>query len=159
MDISWFMRCLNEGIAREANQEDGCTGRFWSLQCIHAPATIMLPCISEGRFKSQALLDEKALATCMAYVDLNPVRAGMARTPEHSDFTSIQLRALKAQSTEIPNQQRQRPSGSARDDWLSNGQPKQLLPFVGNPRESIPKGLPFRLTEGQEVLLNRLVIH
>jgi REP element-mobilizing transposase RayT len=29
-DISWLMRNLNEYIAREANKEDGCTGRFYS---------------------------------------------------------------------------------------------------------------------------------
>lgn len=108
-DLSWLMRQLNEYIAREANKEDDCTGRFW-----------------EGRFKSQALLDEAALAACMAYVDLNPIRAKMAATPESSKHTSICRRI-----------------SDAKKGW----QPSTLMPFIGHPRQRQSKGLPFELSD------------
>ncbi|WP_386071308.1 transposase [Tahibacter sp. UC22_41] len=74
-DLSWFMRCLAEPIARRANREDGCKGRFW-----------------EGRYKCQLLCGERALLAAMAYVDLNPVRAGLAESLDASTHTSVRQR-------------------------------------------------------------------
>lgn len=83
--LSWFMKQLNESIARDANKEDGVKGRFW-----------------ESRFNGRKLLDEAAIATCMVYVDLNSIRAGLAETPEESDFTSIQERIRAWQRDNMP---------------------------------------------------------
>ncbi|MCL1124776.1 transposase [Shewanella surugensis] len=113
-DISWFMRALNEPIARMANKEDKCSGRFW-----------------EGRFKSQALLDEAAVIACMAYVDLNPIRAKAAKTLEDSNFTSIKCRIKYT---------------------LDNKKPQRLLPFTGNERKNMPKGLRFNFQDYFQLL-------
>ena len=83
--LSWFMRALNEPIARMANKEDGCSGRFW-----------------EGRFKCQALLEEQAVLSAMAYVDLNPVRAAMVDTLIESDHTSVQSRLKEREESRQP---------------------------------------------------------
>jgi len=91
--LSWFMKALNEPIARRANREDNCTGKFW-----------------EGRFKCQALLEEHAVLSCMAYVDLNPARAAICDTLAESDHTSIQRRLRE------------------RDTGKANGQTRRSLP-------------------------------
>lgn len=70
-DISWFMRALSEPIARMANKEDECTGRFW-----------------EGRFKAQRITDEAGLLACAMYVDLNPIRAALAESLDQAQHTS-----------------------------------------------------------------------
>lgn len=114
-NLSWFMKELNYDIACKANREDSCTGHFW-----------------ESRFKSQALLDEKALVAAMAYVDLNPIRAGLANTPERSEFTSIKARieALNKNLVTAPC----------------------LHPFIGNPTNESREGIPFRLLDYLELI-------
>jgi REP element-mobilizing transposase RayT len=75
---SWLLRLVKQEVSRRANAEDGCTGHFW-----------------EKRFTSVAVLDAAATVACMIYVDLNPLRAGMVKTPELSTFTSVRHRVAR----------------------------------------------------------------
>jgi len=81
--LSWFMSRLNEPLAKQSNKEENCTGSFW-----------------EGRYSAHALLDEAAVFSCMAYVDLNPVRAKITEKLEESNNTSIKKRLNEIKQTE-----------------------------------------------------------
>ena len=129
--ISWFMSALNQYISRRANQEDKCKGHFW-----------------ESRFKSQALLDEMALLACMVYVDLNPVRAGIAKGLEDSDFTSIQERLkvfmkakLEKAKAKKTKKHRRKPARYTEPSNTCGFQPKALLPFTSSQQGGIPFSL------------------
>jgi len=129
--ISWFMRCLNQPIARQANLEDKCTGKFW-----------------ESRFTSQALKSEEALLSCMAYVDLNPVRAGIATRPESSRHTSIRERIQSEFSLDTAvNEQTQ--CGDLLD---FNAPLKPLLPFEGGILKQDQAGILFDFEEYLKLL-------
>jgi REP element-mobilizing transposase RayT len=124
--ISWFMRCLNQPIAHQANREDKCRGKFW-----------------ESRFNSQALKSEEALLSCMVYVDLNPVRAGMADTPETSSHTSIRERL----QTEFDGQQAIDEQTSCGDLLDFRTPIKPLLPFENRLVNESQTGILFNFEE------------
>ncbi|PCJ56838.1 MAG: hypothetical protein COA79_17950 [Planctomycetota bacterium] len=81
--VSWFMKTLKEFIARKANKEDECKGTFW-----------------EARYKSQLLTSHEAVVLCQTYIDLNPICAEIATTPEGSKNTSAYERIRAMQSKE-----------------------------------------------------------
>lgn len=104
-DVSWWMRCTAENIARRSNKEDQCSGRFW-----------------EGRYKAQVILDEASLLACAAYVDLNPVRSAMAKTPEESEFTGAKDRIddlAQRQTGSASTHAWERSRRRERSGWLS----------------------------------------
>ncbi|MCC9600515.1 hypothetical protein LOC67_08075 [Stieleria sp. JC731] len=104
-DVSWWMRLLNQRVAQRANRDDEQCGRFW-----------------QDRFRAIRIDDEASLLACAAYVDLNPIRAGLAQTIDRSEFTSIRLRIdsdrqAKHQSDRI--RQNGQPARYRRDAFLA----------------------------------------
>lgn len=78
--ISWFNRLLKQPMALMANREDGTTGHFW-----------------EGRFRSYRIVDVAGALTVCCYIDMNEIRAGLARTPETSSHSSVSERIAARQ--------------------------------------------------------------
>ncbi len=79
--LSWFMKSLKEPLSRLANRQDKVRGAFF-----------------EQRYKSVAVLDEESLLATCAYIDLNPVAAGIVEVPEESPHTSVTTRVEHAKS-------------------------------------------------------------
>ncbi|MCL1126526.1 transposase [Shewanella surugensis] len=130
-NISWFMRCLNETISRKVNKEDHCKGAFW-----------------QGRFKSQALLDEPAILACIMYVDLAPIREQLAQSLENIYLSSIQLRVAAFKQA-----QKEAQIYDVEGDFLAIAQqPSTLLPFDHMTRSGKQIHLPFHLFDYIELI-------
>ena len=134
-DLSWFMKNLNEFISRKANAEDDAKGHFW-----------------ESRYKCQALLDEQALLAAMAYVDLNPVRAAIAQTPEESAHTSVQerIKQVKSAPQTTESQAEAVPDPEPNISELKNTPVAPLLPF--DPALQLHAAIPFALDDYLELV-------
>ena len=131
-DISWLMGRLSQKIAARANEEDKCSGRFW-----------------EGRFKSQALLDEASILACAMYVDLNPIRAALAQTPETSDFTGAKDRIDDLKATKLSKKMSQgdqqvhafeRSSQGQQSGWMSPIEIDEAGDPIGADLSQLPLG-------------------
>ena len=66
------MREIKLNFTRFYNKRHGRRGYFWG-----------------DRFKSVVVEDGNTLINCLAYIDLNPVRAGLVEKPEDYRWSSI----------------------------------------------------------------------
>ncbi|MCR9291378.1 MAG: hypothetical protein NXI32_01585 [bacterium] len=117
-DISWWMRLLCQYVAQRANRDTEETGKFW-----------------QDRFRAVRLLDASALLACVAYVDLNPIRAELAATLEESDFTSAQKRLEALLLQTVASKQATEPSPAN-----ANPSPDRSLAPVHNDEQAAEIG-------------------
>ena len=75
--ISKVMQTLGRYYVQYFNYQYRRTGTLW-----------------EGRYKATLLDSEQYLLTCSRYIELNPVRAGMVKSPEAYPWSSYQANAL-----------------------------------------------------------------
>ncbi len=125
--LGWFMKCLKEPLSRMANRQEETRGVFF-----------------EGRFKTVAILDEESLLATCTYIDLTPVAAGMAATPEASKHTSLRRRIEHAAvQGKTKTQKAVRAGGTAGQSSSSNREqslwlcPIEDRPGRGSPREGM----------------------
>ena len=69
--MSKFMQSVGRAYVKWFNERWGRSGTLW-----------------EGRFRSGLVQTERHFMTCMAYIDLNPVRAGMVNRPADYPWSS-----------------------------------------------------------------------
>jgi hypothetical protein len=131
-DISWFMRALAEPIARLANKQDDCTGRFW-----------------EGRFKAQRITDEAGLLACAMYVDLNPIRAAMAESPDEAKHTSAYDRIQAEQGEKIESAAFSKVAISQKEPLTPNPSPRS---GARGARAELPQEKTSKKSVGRKVL-------
>jgi hypothetical protein len=129
--LSWFMKCLKEPLSRLANREEKVRGAFF-----------------EGRFKSVAVLDEESLLAVCAYIDLNPVAAGISELPEDSEHTSIKERVEQVKVSGRTEDLKAAKNGSVAGSEAAAGLEESiwLCPIedrrgIDSPREGMVEGL------------------
>jgi len=78
------MRSIKQTFSRWYNKTNGRTGYFWG-----------------DRFKSIWLQDGKSLLTCLAYIDLNPIRAKLVDVPEDYRWCGLSYRVCGHNANEF----------------------------------------------------------
>ncbi|MEI7741809.1 MAG: transposase [bacterium] len=71
----------------------------WNYSWHHKNKYARVGHLWEGRFTSLPITDDTYFLTCAAYIELNPVRAGLTRTPSSYPWSSYAFHAENADSS------------------------------------------------------------